>query len=246
LTLFGLANLLPGSKFFSMSRIDDEGPDAAWFKACCEQIAVSASDGLPKLSWTLIRRGNIDYFPAVSRVRQRPAEARVQFDVYFYDFPPRHASEVTDRMMTPDRFFWKSLEQCRPAETRLSELNRELKAQAKNRVPFLDAEMHPKYIIHRSVITEYLADHGADEKLTLDNLLADATHRDVVENSFVTVSPDATLADAATAMKAVANCRDVFVTIDGTRDTPVRGWLTNVDLEARAALRRHSAHSVAD
>src|SRR5262249_14421471 len=150
-----------------------------------------------------------------------PSEAKVQFDVYLYDLPARSAASVASKMLTPDRFFWKSLSLNRPDTLRLADLNRELKAQTKNRVPVLDEQARPKYIIHRSAITEYLAEHGASEELTLKNLLDQPDQHELFENSFATVAPGATLADAAAAMKGISSCRDVFVTKDGTREAPV-------------------------
>jgi hypothetical protein len=229
LDIFGLAALASGTKFATLAGKDAAAPD--WFLSSCEQIAMSAAERLPELRWAPVRRGTRDYLPAVSRVRQRPSEDKVQFDVYFYDLPRREPADVKTRMLTPDRFFWKSLEQSHPGEVLLAALNRELKAQAKNRVPFLDAALHPSFMIHRSAITDYLADHGAREDLTLEDLLADAAQRDLVEKSFATVPVSATLAEAATAMRRLNNCRDVFVTTDGTRESSVLGWLTNVDLE---------------
>jgi hypothetical protein len=229
LDLFGLAAMVPGSKLDGLLEGEATTPD--WFRSCCEQVAVSAAERLPTLLWTPIRKGMQEYIPAVSRVRQRPAEGKVQFDLYFYDLPRREMSSVKTRMLTPDRFFWKSLGQAGPHDVQLAALNRDLRAQAKNRVPFLDAAKLPKYIVHRSAITEHLADNGAREDLTLADLLTDAAQRELVENSFATIRGDATLAEAAAAMRLVPNCRDVFVTEDGTRNTPVIGWLTNVDLE---------------
>lgn len=234
LNVFGLTNLTPGTKFTSIMQKDNAASELPpWFVACCEQIFVSATDGLPHLSWRAIEKGHSEYIPAVSRVRQRPSDATVQFDVYFYDLPPRDSEDVTERMLTPERFFWRCLDESRPAAVHLVELNRDLRRQGKNRVPFLTAAMCPKYIVHRSVITDFLADNGADEKSTLQDLLANPEQRQLIEQSFATVDPSATLADAAAAMRRIARCRDVFVTTDGTRDTPVHGWLTNLDLESR-------------
>jgi hypothetical protein len=46
--------------------------------------------------------------------------------------------------------------------------------------------------------------------------------------TFVTLAPTASLADAQQAMAGVI--RDVFVTVDGSRNSPILGWLSNVDL----------------
>jgi hypothetical protein len=44
------------------------------------------------------------------------------------------------------------------------------------------------------------------------------------------VKPTITVADAKIAMEGVKNCQDVFVTETGTVESPVLGWLTNIEI----------------
>jgi CBS domain-containing protein len=107
----------------------------------------------------------------------------------------------------------------------------------KNRLPVLDENDRPRYMIHRSMIDKYLAGKALKESarpgglgaLTLRDLLEDdADLRKMFETSFAAVPEDATLAEAKFAMEAVTDCLDVFVTKRGTKNEPIIGWLTNV------------------
>jgi hypothetical protein len=110
------------------------------------------------------------------------------------------------------------------------------KDRGRNRLPVLDEKGHPKYMMHRSMIDQYLAGvmlegKTADEakKLTLGGLLGDdAEMKKMFEESFVCVSQEDTLAEAKLKLENVAQCSDVFVTKTGGKDEPVIGWLTNV------------------
>jgi hypothetical protein len=70
--------------------------------------------------------------------------------------------------------------------------------------------------------------------LTLKDFLDDPEVRNMVSNTLAFVNIKATLADAKAKMEAVSGCQDVFVTEDGTHNTPVKGWLTNVDISKHA------------
>lgn len=120
-----------------------------------------------------------------------------------------------------------------------------LDAKKRNRLPVLDESEHPKYVIHRSMIDKYLIQKATRDKLStdeLDNLTLkqlldeDLELKEMFETSYVTVSEDATLADAKNAMDKVPNCLDVFVTRDGTKNEPVVGYLTNLRITESARV----------
>jgi len=50
------------------------------------------------------------------------------------------------------------------------------------------------------------------------------------ENSFATVPPTASAAEAKAAMAQNKGCADVFITVDGTLAGTATRWITNVDL----------------
>ena len=107
------------------------------------------------------------------------------------------------------------------------------KSRPRNRLPILDAEGRGKYVLHRSTIDAFLAAKKnpptADEStLTLKDLLEDEKLKDYIINSFMTLSEDATLADAKDLFDKNSLCLDTLVTQDGTKNGIVLGWITNV------------------
>ena len=114
-----------------------------------------------------------------------------------------------------------------------------------NRLPILDENDYPKYMIHRSMIDKYLTQKNIEgglstdrlKKLSLKDLLDDDKElKKLFETSFVTIKEDANLADAKIEMDKVENCLDVFVTRNGTRNEPVIGWLTNLKVTESAKV----------
>lgn len=108
------------------------------------------------------------------------------------------------------------------------------KTKKGDRIPVLDAQDQPKYVVHRSTIDQYLTAQARKSSppdlktLTLQSLIDDSTDlKKRLEGSFVTVSETATLQDAKAAMDAVASAQDVFVTKNGTAKEPIIGWITN-------------------
>jgi hypothetical protein len=105
-----------------------------------------------------------------------------------------------------------------------------------NRMPVLDPEGKPKYMIHEASIKEYLAD--VDQALPSDSmetfLKQQAGEMPPLlygnGEAFAVVKESATLAEAKAAMDALPRCLDVFITVNGTPDEPLTGWISNVRL----------------
>jgi len=112
-----------------------------------------------------------------------------------------------------------------------------LTAENRGRVPVLDANDLPQFVVHRSVIDQFLAKnalaaHPVDPNtLTLTELLADTDLGPQIRDSFGLVAENATLGDAKTSMDASQFRQDVFITKTGMRTEPVLGWITNIILE---------------
>ncbi len=102
------------------------------------------------------------------------------------------------------------------------------------RMPVLDENSCLRFIIHQSMVYKFIAERSMQGSnvltLTLKDFLDDANFKETVVNSAAFVIAKGTLADAKSRMDAVSDCQDVFVTEDGTRKTPIKGWLTNVDI----------------
>ncbi len=99
-----------------------------------------------------------------------------------------------------------------------------------SRCPILTEDDVAKYVVHKSILYEYVAKHGGDEHLAelgLDGLVKE--HPAV--RSLVFIAPGASLADAKNSLAGKPGCQDIFVTENAAPDKPVQGWLTNVDIE---------------
>jgi len=118
----------------------------------------------------------------------------------------------------------------------LDKLEEKMRAKAPpfERLPILSAEGTPLMLVHRSVLNDFLlnkktADPGKNAKdYNLSDLVKDYPW--LQQDSFATVSPTASAAQAKDAMAQRKGCSDVFVTMDGTSATAVTRWVTNVDL----------------
>jgi len=144
---------------------------------------------------------------------------------------------VKEKMVTKAQLFFKTL----PATgIKLAEILDELeKLQKGNRIPVLDQNGCPAYVIHRSAIDKFVAQQARAgvpiDQLTLDNLLKDPKYKSL-ESSFALVKEDATLADAKAAMEGIPHCQDVFVTKTGNRKEEVLGLITNVIIQENSKV----------
>ncbi len=99
-----------------------------------------------------------------------------------------------------------------------------------SRLPIVDAERRPKYIIHNSSIDKYIAMGGKQED-TLEQFLATqkkAGFEYGVNKGFVVVSEQSTLADAKRKMEEALPCQDICVTKKGSEEEQLIGWISNV------------------
>jgi len=113
----------------------------------------------------------------------------------------------------------------------------------KDRIPFLDSDQRPKYMVHRHQMEKYylsqkiIESQSGDDKVETesDSLQLIAFFRSneskfgyKQKNGFVTINRDSTIQRALEIMKSVDGCKDIFVTENGTADSPVIGWITDV------------------
>lgn len=117
------------------------------------------------------------------------------------------------------------------------------KTKKGSRIPILDDQGHPAYMVHRSMIDRYLADQARKTPppdpatLTFKNLLTDDPELGKwAKQSFAVIKEDSTLAEAKSAMERISGCQDVFVTKGGTESEPVIGWVTNVVIAENAKV----------
>jgi hypothetical protein len=109
-----------------------------------------------------------------------------------------------------------------------------IKKKDASRLPILDTDKKPKYMLHASSIDKYLAITGKTENDTLDDILTVLKDQFKMEfglnSGFVLVSEKATLAEAKKKMDDIPFCQDIFVTKNGTPDEPLTGWISNLRL----------------
>jgi hypothetical protein len=111
-----------------------------------------------------------------------------------------------------------------------------LEANKIKRVIILDEEDKAKYVIHRDLISFFIANSilsGTDVSgLTLQDMYdkGDAEIRHTLENSVKFLGIDSNLLDAKNIMDQQKGCMDIFITEKGTADEPVLGWITNVTI----------------
>lgn len=111
------------------------------------------------------------------------------------------------------------------------------------RLPFLDENKKPVYMLHKSSIDSALVE--ADQKYQ-EMLIAEVTLQDLFEKvpnlkllaleSFGTLGQDVTLKTVRAEMARFKNCQDIFITENGTRTSPVIGWITNAIVEENSRL----------
>lgn len=127
-----------------------------------------------------------------------------------------------------------------------------LEDKNRNRLPILDQNDKPKYVIHRSLIDRFLTEKMFTSaappatpaapvdptKLTLKDMI-DSSSEEVkkfLRVSFATVKETDTLADAKREMDREKGRLDVLVTRDGTANSPVVGWITNQIINDHATV----------
>lgn len=117
----------------------------------------------------------------------------------------------------------------------LSDLTREMQDKGNHRVPvFTTSRGAPLLVIHQDHVNDYAQKNSTSVETlgaapTVGKLREVPELKSAVEN-FVTVQLTATVADVRRALQQAPGSKDVFITVDGTREGAVVGWVTNSDL----------------
>lgn len=145
---------------------------------------------------------------------------------------------VEKEMLRPEKIMMFVLpDATKPEDAKLSDLRGYFRPGV-TRLPIVDKDRVVKYIVHQSGLYKFVADKalgGADkatiDALTLKNLIEDAELQNWVAN-IVYVDEKASVADAKAKMEAKAGCQDLIVTKTASKDEPMLGWMTNVQIGA--------------
>lgn len=112
----------------------------------------------------------------------------------------------------------------------------------RNRLPILDQKGHVVYMLHRSILEQFIVkrlgkdDASSIDSLSLADLIADSELKHFALDSFMTVNAKTSLAEVKTLMDHLPYCADIFVTEDGSKATRATGWITNNIVLAKANI----------
>ncbi len=161
---------------------------------------------------------NLQVQQLVDRVQQTPPGQRAQVNVTVI---MRRIPDITSLVIPAGKS---------EHDFKLSDLYSQF-SDTISRLPVIDADSKPKYMIHQSSIDSYLANEkNASKDDLLDAFIAKQKANGIefgLKQGFVLVSEATTLADAKHAMEAVDGCLDIFVTKGGTQGEPLTGWISN-------------------
>ena len=220
---------------WSRQRLDlgiDDPATGRWCESVAEQIITVVCGRFPVVAWSPFAiEPSKAIIPFVAGSRTVPANGGLQLHLYFVPMSPRPVP-VTERMIRLDQMFHKNLSETPGESIRLADLLVEMKNDARSRVPMLGEQSMPKFMVHRSMIQEFITDcvlSGEREvtSLTVHDLLVGSQSAAMFRHTFATVDRSADMDQALAAMNTISGCQDVFVTSDGTPNGAVIGWLTN-------------------
>jgi hypothetical protein len=129
----------------------------------------------------------------------------------------------------------------KPESLKIAELVKIMRDNRRNRLPVLNSDSSPLFVIHLSTLTDFISTQaltpGAKPvtDLTISDLqtLDPQLYQQIL--AWTCVKLGATLAEAKLAMETTPNCSDVFVTTSGRPSDPVVGWITNVEIGLRSS-----------
>jgi hypothetical protein len=143
-------------------------------------------------------------------------------------------SNVTKKTLVPPE---------KPESLKIAELVKLMRDNRRNRLPVLNADSSGLFIIHLSILTDYISTKALSptgqsktvSDLTMSDLQTDDLELYQKTLAWVCVKLGGTLAEAKSAMEDIPGCSDVFVTTSGRKSDPVVGWLTNVEIGLRSS-----------
>jgi hypothetical protein len=131
----------------------------------------------------------------------------------------------------------------KPESLKIAELVKIMRDNRRNRLPVLNSDSSPLFVIHLSILTDFISTQALSATggskpvtdLTISDLQAVDSQLYQQILAWACVKLGATLAEAKRAMEDIPGCSDVFVTTAGRKSDPVVGWLTNVEIGLRSS-----------
>lgn len=110
--------------------------------------------------------------------------------------------------------------------TTIQEIIELYKSNGKDRIPVLDENSYPKYILHVTTLEKV-----EDKTKSLDDFLKDENNNAFYGHDqakgFVTVRPNISLEEATKSRLNLEDCRDIFITSNGSASSETLGWITD-------------------
>jgi hypothetical protein len=115
----------------------------------------------------------------------------------------------------------------------------------RNRLVLLSSKNQAKMVIHKSIITEFIAmNANSFETCTLKDMRDSGTERikRIIDNSVAFIDENATMQTAKKKMDEKNGggkeeiCQDIFLTATGNADEPVLGWITEVEIAKNSVV----------
>lgn len=97
------------------------------------------------------------------------------------------------------------------------------------RLPVLNADTSPKYMIHKSKLDAFISGGGTYEA-TLADFFAKQQVEFGVDQGFVVVAESENVANAKSKLEENSTVQDIFVTKNGSSKEPLLGWVSNIRL----------------
>lgn len=101
-----------------------------------------------------------------------------------------------------------------------------------SRLPIIDINKKPRYMIHESIIDRYINSGGSEED-TLEFFISKQKQEKKeygLNEGFVIISEKESISQAKNVMENAPSCLDIFITKEGKSDEPLLGWISNIRL----------------
>jgi hypothetical protein len=144
--------------------------------------------------------------------------------------PEQRSKELVSKHMRPllSMAYFQILKGKSDADYKLSELRTKFGGNI-TRLPIIDADKKPKYMIHESSLNKYTKAGGQDTD-TLETFINNQKAEGIeygFNKGFIVVSEQVTLGAAKRKMEDTPTCQDIFITKEGSKSEPLSGWISD-------------------
>ena len=120
---------------------------------------------------------------------------------------------------------------------KLEDILKFYKSNGKDRVPILDENSYPLYVVHITTLGQEKNTLSFKQFLELPK--NEKLYGYNQDKGFVTVKPNTTLDEATKLMLKIPDCKDIFITEDGTNESEVLGWIPDSTATRFVSFKRY-------